>query len=389
MTAPAPGALSAQLSRLRQRLLARPLTTSLGLALFVLALRRLLSQLRRRLLSTGMQRTTTGGLPPPCFVLDAKEDFHAFVFSNDGICIAHGRDPSFVGKSLRQVFANEEIEDSAEMHERFLRAAAAGGGWCAYSWRTSPAVLRLKGAYIFGVDLGGGQHGYAGVGYALCPPASAGRALGLYGFVCNGEGRFVAHGGSAEFIGATLAEVVERTNNHLTDPAALLARFATAARLGGGYVDYPWRNAPEAPLLTKGAFLMRVELGGGCTRAAAAIAKGSGWKGSGSFTNLAALAQAAEREATERKGEPVSATGVTMKSSSPTTLFGGDRARGGDNQRTLFCGVGYFGGNEAEAEESSAGAAAAAAAAATGSEAAGTAGTAGAGSEDSPPVTWL
>ena len=42
---------------------------------------------------------------------------------------------------------------------------------------------------------------------------------------------------------------------------------------------------------------MRVELGGGCTRAAAAIAKGSGWKGSGSFTNLAALAAAADREA--------------------------------------------------------------------------------------------
>ena len=244
MTAPsAPGATL--LTRLRQRLLARPLTTSLGVALFVLALRRLLSQLRQRLLATGVQRTTTGGLPPPRFVLDAQEDFHAFVFSNDGICVAHGRDPSFVGKSLRQVFANEEIEDSAEMHERFLRAAAAGGGWCAYSWRTSPAVLRLKGAYIFGVDLGGGQHGYAGVGYALCPPASAGRALGLYGFVCNGEGQFIAHGGSASFIGATLADVVERTNNHLTDPAALLARFATAARLGGGYVEYPWRNTPE------------------------------------------------------------------------------------------------------------------------------------------------
>ena len=62
----------------------------------------------------------------------AHEDFHAFVFSSDGICIAHGREPSFVGKALQQVFANEEIEDSADMHERFLRAAAAGGGWCTY-----------------------------------------------------------------------------------------------------------------------------------------------------------------------------------------------------------------------------------------------------------------
>ena len=243
MTTPAPHTLSAQLRRrlaqLRSQLLAHPLATSMGVALFALALRRLLSQLRRRLPST------TAGLPAPRFVLDAHEDFHAFVFSSDGICIAHGREPSFVGKALQQVFANEEIEDSADMHERFLRAAAAGGGWCTYSWRTSPAVLRLKGAYIFGIDLGGGKHGYAGVGYALCPPASAGRALGLYGFVCNGEGRFIAHGGSASFIGATLAEVVERTNNHLTDPAALLSRFNTAAKLGGGYVEYPWRNTPE------------------------------------------------------------------------------------------------------------------------------------------------
>ena len=160
MTTPAPHTLSAQLRRrlaqLRSQLLAHPLATSMGVALFALALRRLLSQLRRRL------PTTTAGLPAPRFVLDAHEDFHAFVFSSDGICIAHGREPSFVGKALQQVFANEEIEDSADMHERFLRAAAAGGGWCTYSWRTSPAVLRLKGAYIFGVDLGGGKQGYAG-----------------------------------------------------------------------------------------------------------------------------------------------------------------------------------------------------------------------------------
>ena len=160
MATPAPHTLSAQLRRrlaqLRSRLLAHPLATSLGVALFALALRRLLSQLRRRL------PTTTAGLPAPRFVLDAHEDFHAFVFSSDGTCIAHGREPSFVGKELQQVFANEEIEESAGMHERFLRAAAAGGGWCTYSWRTSAAVLRLKGAYIFGVDLGGGKHGYAG-----------------------------------------------------------------------------------------------------------------------------------------------------------------------------------------------------------------------------------
>jgi hypothetical protein len=72
------------------------------------------------------------------------------------------------------------------------------------------------------------------------------------GFVCTGEGRFVAHGGSPAFIGKSLSSVVAQTNNHLTDASALLERFTTAARLGGGFVEYPWRNSPDAPLLTKG-----------------------------------------------------------------------------------------------------------------------------------------
>ena len=54
-------------------------------------------------------------------------------------------------------------------------------------------------------NVGGGRMGYAGVGYMLAPPASAGKALGLYGFVCNGEGEFVAHGGSAAFRASPLA----------------------------------------------------------------------------------------------------------------------------------------------------------------------------------------
>ena len=81
------------------------------------------------------------------------------------------------------------------------------------------------------------------------------------GFVCSGDGTFAAHGGSKSFIGSSLHDVVARTNNHsLGDPSALLDRFTTAARLGGGWVEYTWRNAPEEPLLTKGAYILRVEL---------------------------------------------------------------------------------------------------------------------------------
>ena len=53
--------------------------------------------------------------------------------------------------------------------------------------------------------------------------------------VCNGDGSIVAHGGSPLWAGLTLADVVAQTNNHMLDAAALLDRFTTAARLGGGW----------------------------------------------------------------------------------------------------------------------------------------------------------
>lgn len=172
------------------------------------------------------------------------------------------------------------------------------------------------------------------------------RARAADGFVCTGEGLFIAHGGSPAFIGQTLSSVVAQTNNHLTDAAALLERFTTAARLGGGFVEYPWRNSPDAPLLVKGAHIMRVEvrerhstagspsptgargsssppqLGSACTSAAAAL-HGGHKTTTGSYQNLAALAAAAGQEQVE-----------------PTAAL----ATAGGRARTLFCGVGYFGG---------------------------------------------
>ena len=197
---------------------------------------------------------------PPRFSLDKTHEYYGFVFGFDGICVAHGGDAANVGRTLSQVFHNVSDMDTAELHERFMRAADAGGGWCTYAWRVSATEVRLKGAYIVGATIDG-RKCYAGVGYVLCPPESAGKSMGLYGFVCSGDGTFAAHGGSKSFIGSSLHDVVARTNNHsLGDPASLLDRFTTAARLGGGWVEYLWRNAPEEPLLTKGAYILRVEL---------------------------------------------------------------------------------------------------------------------------------
>ena len=60
------------------------------------------------------------------FELDSSEDFYAFLFGFDAVCIAHGKVPSHVGKTLHDIHANDEI-DSEELHERFVRTARAGG----------------------------------------------------------------------------------------------------------------------------------------------------------------------------------------------------------------------------------------------------------------------
>jgi hypothetical protein len=173
------------LERLRRRLRSHPrLLAVVAAAAAALAAH----QLYRRSVTERDEADEDEVLPSdekPQFSLAKSEGFYAFVFSPEAICIAHGGDASNVGRTLAEIFQNEEVEDASELHERFLRTAAAGGGWCAYSWRSSPTALRLKGAYIVAVSLGGGKKGYAGVGYMLCPPESASKALGLCALPCR------------------------------------------------------------------------------------------------------------------------------------------------------------------------------------------------------------
>jgi hypothetical protein len=80
----------------------------------------------------------------------------------------------------------------------------------------------------------------------------------MYGFVCTADGLLLAHGASPAFVGRTLAEVLEATANTSIDQPTLLKRFHAAARLGGGWVTYPWRLSKNAPLRTKGCFVTRL-----------------------------------------------------------------------------------------------------------------------------------
>lgn len=224
---------------------------------------------RAVLKSTELEREARLGATEPAtkkavrFSLDKRSNFYGFVFNYDGTCIAHGAEPSFVGLSLSQVLQrtkNTDV-DGAELNRRFVSAAEKGGDFVSYAWRhDASSTVRLKGAFITPLRAQYGQQLYAGVGYSLVPPPPGDPASGLYGFVCDpGEGRMLAHGASPRFVGMSLAEIIADTGNDQLDADRLLARFRAAARLGGGWVTYPWRNGKADPMRQKGAYISRIE----------------------------------------------------------------------------------------------------------------------------------
>ena len=99
---------------------------------------------------------------------------------------------------------------------------------------------------------------------ALLQPGRTAAALGLYGFVLDAhDGRFLAHGGCASYVGATL-EAAAAAAALPASGAELLAAFRRAAATGGGiggggggggggWVAYQWRAGPGEPLHVKGA----------------------------------------------------------------------------------------------------------------------------------------
>lgn len=261
------------------------------------------------------------------FQLDANEEFYAFVFRYDAVCVAHGRVPANVGKTLFEIHSGDEV-DADELHDRFVRTAQLGGGWVAYPKpKGESTLLRLKGAYVVPVTVGG-RPCYAAVGYALSPGPKACAELGLYGFATDLEGRFVAHGASPSNVGLTLAEVCARTNNAVVDPAAMLDKFRAAVGLGGGWLAYPWRNHRDAPMLTKGCYVVKLNLGGSDTRLRNSASFSSR---NASYASFGALASLAEGHA-ETDGEAAPSPGCGVTGMTGLT-------------RTLVVGVGYFGGS--------------------------------------------
>ena len=92
-------------------------------------------------------------------------DFYVFVYNVNSTCVAHGGDPSFVGKTLEQVFQQVGIPlDAAALHEQFRYAAQQGGGWVLYDWLDSDNAPFEKISYLFQINLDGETY-YGGVGF--------------------------------------------------------------------------------------------------------------------------------------------------------------------------------------------------------------------------------
>jgi hypothetical protein len=84
--------------------------------------------------------------------------------------------------------------------------------------------------------------GYGGGGTA--GRASAASADWLYTFAYDFNGTSVAHGAAGRFVGRTLWDIIggSATLSVLVDGRQLHERFVAAARNGGGWVSYAWKN---------------------------------------------------------------------------------------------------------------------------------------------------
>ena len=248
------------------------------------------------------------------FQLDAAQEFYGFAFRcRDAVCVAHGTQPEFVGLSLTECLRrtrNDSI-DGEELHGRFGEAASVeGGSWVEYAWRrTAASPLKTKGAWISRVTAKNGDDLYVGVGFAVLPPIQA-PTDGLYGFVVNGDGKIVAHGGSRALVGKTLEDAVRLSDNNEVDGAELTRRIVGAGERGGGWLAYPWRNQASDTLKGKGCYVVKLQRD-------ATEATDSGGELSGS----------------ELSGGELSDEGILRRKV-------GRRAVGADT--VLYAGVGYF-----------------------------------------------
>ena len=95
--------------------------------------------------------------------------FYPFVYTLESTCVAHGANPTLVGRTLPDIIAGvprlAALPSLATLNAEFVDAATVGGGWVGYNWTNSidqPPYLKI--AYIVGVRRFGVAY-YIGVGF--------------------------------------------------------------------------------------------------------------------------------------------------------------------------------------------------------------------------------
>ena len=107
--------------------------------------------------------------------------------------------------------------------------------------------------------------------------------------------------------------------------------------MGGGWVEYAWRNRPDAPLLSRGCYVAKVHVGGPAGKALGRSSSHGNFAANASYSSLAALAALAEDDdpvETTNSGGASAASGAQLFTQAPAA-----------GTRTLVVGVGYFGGS--------------------------------------------
>ena len=240
-----------------------------------------------------------------------EENFYPFVFSKTTMeCVAHGANPSFVGKSLSAIFQEVGIgySDVSALHDRFVAAANSGGDWVRYLWSDGG---RATSKLAFVTSLA--DQYYLGVGYEdeQLPPdlpcsdrydswcsitnvrSLLGKAQfrlnqaeslenfeagifhlsfdeshriegGFYTFMYSYDGRLKSHAVLHSFFGKTLWDIVQENGlGTYEEGFNLNQKFVGAAEgLDSGWVQYPWRNSLDEPTYTKIAYIVKIEFGG-------------------------------------------------------------------------------------------------------------------------------
>jgi hypothetical protein len=241
---------------------------------------------------------------------------YAFGAGTKGECVAHGAKSAFVGKNLTEIlaFVGNKAVDGEELHDKFVAAALNGGGWVDYAWKNNPeADPFYKIAFITGVRRFGINY-YVGVGFTHKPkPSRAGpgcsacsakyslpcsiantftlishvqaQALtatpkaqlwdmlsadqvvpdgfkidgGFYDFSYDFNGTCTSHANPLNR-GLTLWGILDRVKipPEAVDGHELHQKFVDAAEMGGGWVNYGWRNSPDEAAYDKVAFIIKV-----------------------------------------------------------------------------------------------------------------------------------